>query len=260
MAPPTILYKYLKPNERALKSLETGQVWYSSPITFNDPFDGFLELPKSREFDDLKAIIGRNLSHSNPFGDFELGVSITETPPGQTSTIVRRYRSTQSESEAELEAKIKSRGLFCMSSDPANILMWSHYAQNHEGVCIGYELNEESYKKYAKLVEVNYSTNGDKPVLDPSDFSDTELAIEKIFTSKYGDWVYEKEWRFIHSSELASSKKGLLVEAPGAVARVIIGLKTDPDYINKLEKIVGKEKLFKSSYAYHKYKLVIEQY
>ena len=255
-----VLYKYRKPNDRTIQSLIDSNVWYSSPKTFNDPFDGFLELPKSREYGEFKTIMGSNLSNSNPFGDFRLGDSIAETAPGETSTAIAAIRSDVSADESKLEEKIKRRGLFCMADDPENILMWSHYAQNHEGICIGYSLDSSLYESYADLFEVKYTEDKEKPIVEPSDLTDTNIAIEKILTWKYKDWVYEKEWRLIHKDELVHGKDGLTVEAPGEIAKVIIGLKTPAKFVAELERLIPVEKLFKASYSYLEYQIIVNDY
>jgi hypothetical protein len=36
---PNPLYKYRSFNQRSLQILKKGEIWFSSPLKFNDPFD-----------------------------------------------------------------------------------------------------------------------------------------------------------------------------------------------------------------------------
>ncbi len=38
-----------------------------------------------------------------------------------------------------------SIGVICFSSNYDNILMWSHYANNHKGICIEFDLNDSFF-------------------------------------------------------------------------------------------------------------------
>jgi len=92
------------------------------------------------------------------------------------------------------------------SEDHQSLLMWGHYANNHEGFCIQYDLSSmddnENLKKY--LFPVNYNNEH----FDITDFyidnvinkkgKDTNRLIHSVLY-KSEDWKYEKEWRFVIS-------------------------------------------------------------
>jgi len=65
--------------------------------------------------------------------------------------------------------------------------MWSHYAQKHRGMCLGFDINREKVREihYAPRVEVIGSLSGHnlKPLL------------EQLKWTKYAGWAYEKEFR-----------------------------------------------------------------
>lgn len=70
----------------------------------------------------------------------------------------------------------ESHGIICFSKSYKNPLMWGHYSENHKGLCLGFEIqeNELKYVEYIQHREVK---------------NDIGLNI------KSKDWKYEKEVR-----------------------------------------------------------------
>ena len=85
----------------------------------------------------------------------------------------------------------QNRGLLCFSRNWHNPVQWSHYADCHRGVCLGFDVPDE------KLGRVSYSRKRlvaeiDKLMLPHQ--VDAETAIKFLFT-KYAHWKYEDEVR-----------------------------------------------------------------
>lgn len=84
----------------------------------------------------------------------------------------------------------------CLTTDPADRLMWSHYADDHKGFCIEYDFN--SLKKYFVPYPVVYSET--RPLLDDF-YPVTKETIRKhtmiSILTKDKKWEYENEWRVI---------------------------------------------------------------
>lgn len=95
-------------------------------------------------------------------------------------------------------------GIISLSKNMNNILMWSHYAQNHTGMMIAldetnglFEKNIKSNLKYDAIqCDVEYSNFR----LD-SKFRFSEYPIS--LTRKSLDWAYEKEFRIFLSKDSA---------------------------------------------------------
>ena len=69
--------------------------------------------------------------------------------------------------------------------------MWSHYAENHTGVCLEFAtLDDPLYRAVAV-----HSTH-QRPVYRPLDPNRNELA-ERVLLHKADMWSYEKEWRYV---------------------------------------------------------------
>jgi hypothetical protein len=78
----------------------------------------------------------------------------------------------------------KSYGVICFSKQWDNPLLWSHYAEKHQGMCLGFEVNEDSLKA------VTYVSDRPELVIPP-----TEASISQLLFTKFEDWKYEDEMR-----------------------------------------------------------------
>jgi|TARA_B110000093_G_C12819595_1_gene346350 hypothetical protein len=80
----------------------------------------------------------------------------------------------------------KKCGLLCFSEDKYNPVQWAHYADNHKGVCLGFDIPEKKLKK-VKYVAARLA----RETLDQPDCN------EKLLTTKFNHWSYEQERRLI---------------------------------------------------------------
>ena len=105
----------------------------------------------------------------------------------------------------------------CFSQRNDSILMWSHYADAHHGVCLGFAEPDDP-----KFHRVNYSNQ--KPFLDLTDISSLLVGkrllgerIEKFdsetldkvaepFYQKSRDWSYEEEIRCVYTIQSNGEK------------------------------------------------------
>ncbi len=85
-------------------------------------------------------------------------------------------------------------GMVCFSEVSKNSVMWSHYADRHRGMCLGFDVDETL--GISGIRKVVYEA--EKLKLD-DDLGSTEAlppAIqERLLVIKFKDWAYEKEWR-----------------------------------------------------------------
>lgn len=105
------------------------------------------------------------------------------------------------------------------SEDPKHPLMWSHYADAHRGICIGFRRDS-----LPKTVRVRYPQR--VPRLDPS-LADEERT-RAAFLTKRAAWAYEREWRLIGTNE-ASAGRSYVALPSGAITQVILGDRTSED-------------------------------
>lgn len=131
---------------------------------------------------------------------------------------------------AQLNFLKKKIYLSCFSETNKSILMWSHYSNNHEGFCLEYNFKKLGINNYLNrfLFPVNYTNNilnlalyvkNDEEelrdiIFEYSNGIDLKKYVNGLITvenatnmnnmvlfhaasTKFEDWSYEKEWRFI---------------------------------------------------------------
>lgn len=100
---------------------------------------------------------------------------------------------------------INSLGVVSFSETSRSLLMWAHYADEHNGMCIGFSPevlsslpreNSETTPYAYYPVKVNYDTTRVDLYKLSSRLTYEEIA-RKVLTTKSDDWIYEKEHRCI---------------------------------------------------------------
>lgn len=150
------LYKFrslvpsdLKSVERMRDILVGCRLRLSSPTEFNDPFD----------------MSGRIMVQGNPSEIRKRLDEIMKTQGLRYSDRKKRITDMMSGADTDgvflktqetFEEAVRGFGVCSFAGDPLNILMWSHYATYHEGVCLQFELARDP-KTFAKALPVNYT-------------------------------------------------------------------------------------------------------
>lgn len=80
--------------------------------------------------------------------------------------------------------------VYCLGPDPTNVLMWSHYAGDHKGICLEYDLANEVLccALQCEYLEVF-------PLLRP--YHVTEAEELQVLLAKSDVWRYESEFRLV---------------------------------------------------------------
>ena len=83
-------------------------------------------------------------------------------------------------------------GLLCFTKDWTNILLWSHYADKHKGICLGFDLKEGTFE------EVEYVDKRLRPEFDDKEqLTLPESLQQRLHILKASDWTYEQELRIL---------------------------------------------------------------
>jgi len=115
-----------------------------------------------------------------------------------------------------LENLRKTVGVCCFSAVDDNLIMWSHYAENHKGILLKFDVSELQ-KVFSNIKTVVY-TNKIKQI----DYEDSpENLISKLLTRKSTHWKSEKEIRII------VKKSGHYSFPKNALKEIRFGLKCD---------------------------------
>jgi len=97
----------------------------------------------------------------------------------------------------------------CLSLVMDNILLWSHYADKHQGICIAYDITELIKNKKIIFRKIDYIKSFPKPqnglIFSPLENknikSDDSTTITETFMKKEKSWGYEEEYRLILQSD-----------------------------------------------------------
>lgn len=185
---PGILYKYRSlanlEGDRVRDTFENSAVYFPSPNEFNDPFDCKIELLLNGDEERWKNFIGKRLKTDRP-----------NLSPADR--LVEIHRIIRSGSYKNLDPSISTRaakraGVYCLSAVNDDILMWSHYANAHRGICIGFRAGPND-AFFCRSQEVVYCPT--YPLT--SIFDSDERRFETAVLTKSEHWNYEKEYRVI---------------------------------------------------------------
>ena len=85
------------------------------------------------------------------------------------------------------KSKVAKIGLLCFSKSWRNPVLWSHYANEHKGICLGFDVPESCLK------EVTYVPER----LRFEQLVPNESQLQQLLRTKFKDWGYEAEYRRI---------------------------------------------------------------
>lgn len=213
---PKKLYKYRPFNVRTLRLLAEGESYYADPKSFNDPLDCrpvvsvdtdlttlekicYRMLVLARDKEKALARMGEHRYLSTQFGDYKIDPNATEF----------YVDSVRREVQGLLYSKLKSLGVLSLAARWNCPLMWSHYADQHQGLCIEYDTIDHHCKN---LAPINYRTSGEIKVSVVYEWVigksvEARNAIrDAFFYAKAAQWRYEKEWRDVVSSPGAADR------------------------------------------------------
>lgn len=225
----THLYIYKPVSDFTVNIFEDDRLWSAKPERFNDPFDCDLEVTKGITEEDVMdtifALHGRDRGKWPPkIANFVDSIfdSDGKFTPAERTRLDKEIQAVADDN--------KNSGVVCLSEVNDSILMWSHYAQNHTGICI----------EFARTPD---SPLGDSEICEPVKYSSQYPAIDfgKMLLNRDGHtmnlmmrykadcWAYEKEWRVI------THKGDMQCNLVGNISRVIFGLRTPDHFRAKIQ-------------------------
>lgn len=223
------LYRYTSLSEYTLKYLKDMDIFFQDPRYFNDPFEcdlQSLDLALDDNFDSkydryISMIesrlnfIGPKITHlsvrlkdnEGPAKDRYYFNDVSSLLFEEVETLSKelkvlknihyskRKTALQDSWDIKKEEVLKGIGVVCYSETNSNILMWSHYADSHKGLCFEFDSDKRPIKQWKnfKFHPIMYSNERKIDIL-------TEGYVEsffKLLTTKSLDWNYEKEHRLI---------------------------------------------------------------
>jgi hypothetical protein len=101
-----------------------------------------------------------------------------------------------------------NRGICCFSSTEDNPLLWSHYGDQHHGLCVGYDLNREPKPRLYKVIycinRIIHTSTITKAIIEKN-HQYQEMLDRDVLLRKALPWSYEEEWRLLGKRGIQNS-------------------------------------------------------
>ena len=274
---PKNLFQYNRFNEFSLENIENENVYLSKPSSFNAPYDCI------NSFDDEKALNSNQDYFLNEFIDPEgiekiknklqsnaegkgvidivvdhLFQQMNRKDRRKSSTIKKHisseiksiYSKERDKLEIYLEEQKDAIGVSCFVVDNQSIPMWAHYADNHKGYCVEYDISENQ-STIDDLFPVIYRDE----IFDSTYLADRLEGLNAMYFMKMAlvkslDWSYEREWRLIVQKKAASPYKMQKLKS------IYLGLNISKENKEKITKLCKKKSI--NVFQMHRHKTKFE--
>jgi hypothetical protein len=267
-------YKYVTAST-AEKILSAGCLQWSAPHLFNDPFDHQVSYRFLFSGDEAaQKLFERQMEIV--FGERELEL----VEPTQLGTISLSFRRLNLQGEAKAKAietfregadecawrlstfqenmngmlkeVLAHSRVLCVSEDYSNVVMWSHYAEEHRGAVIKLKCVEAVDDNLLIARPVNY-TDTFPEFMSLNDwvnecFGLLKISFDKIAFDlayiKHTDWKYEKEWRVhipLMPDEPAGNGRSLYSKHRSVFEAIYLGCRMPKEQREKLILLVATQ-------------------
>lgn len=239
------IYKYAPVNAFTFKNLLLGTLWFGPPDSMNDILEGRVRI-KNPNFQPSNNALMHFIS-KNRLEEFIWGSQVWESSDFMKDFLNHWY-----------DIQRNQYGISCFSEKYDEKLMWSHYADKHQGICLIYDrdLLLESLKTHVPECQwftVNYKK---RPLMELVEENDEVKfkSIDPVLNYKESNWAYEKEVRFMGNFENDISFKGKSFTIyKSALKGVIYGANMDNDDTDSIALILRNDPLYENVTEYNSF-------
>ncbi len=250
---PETFYKYRAFNTAVLESLCHDTIYFSNPRVFNDPLDCNPTLESDSTIEELRRLLAflvKKRVEAGALESLKQALMKGEDASRYAENMAKKkaddelsyiaYQAASPEYEVDIKeaerwilvTQIESelnqyyeRGVSCFSITYSNALLWSHYGDQHQGICIGYGVERRPLPELSKVLYGGSRIIKTSQLINTFLMNNTEekKKLERnILLRKAEDWDYEEEWRLI-------GKQGVQ-DSPLLLKEITFGLRC-PNYI-----------------------------
>lgn len=225
---PKKVYRYQRLSATTIESLCSDKLFFARPTAFNDPHDCKPTVESDSDGNTLRTVLAKLITRRveaetiGALKDAKVQGKKAEAHAHRSGKQAAhqelaniKYNATNpdyevSKEEAErwlLTSAIQQellaqydRRLCCFSETVDNPLLWSHYADKHQGICIGYGLNRVPRPNLHKVVyggSRTVKTSLIARALLENDMGSKNLLDREVLLRKAPSWRYEREWRLL---------------------------------------------------------------
>lgn len=242
---PSSVFKYREINDRSLRNLEDDLVWVCSPTDYNDPYDSSISittetLTSTILMAGVQELIAQGLGADLDADRLQKLVTATnpavalqeallgqdEVPPEFWPPFIALFEAqVQAWKEAVKESlpgsQKASLKVCSFSATAASIIMWSHYADQHRGFCMEYDVH--SLPPNNLFVRMMYPVIYSEKLFDATSYYLAALRDRERFNMLFSalaslykspEWGYEKEWRLVIPANLLKESSPWRVPKP----------------------------------------------
>jgi hypothetical protein len=216
---PSRLFKYRAINDYTETIFTKQQLYFANPSSFNDPFDsGFYILCKgelNQEIISSQAIKHVRKAHPE-LSEEEKRMAADEV---SAEILAKHHPEASCLFGQSLARDYNDRaGVFCLAGTFTDILMWSHYANCHKGICLEFRTDIEN-SVFARAQPVVYADEYPHLDLHTLVVNQTLRDAAAWMLTKSSQWSYEREWRVLDFE----NGPGVRTFPPPCLSAVILG-------------------------------------
>ena len=225
---PERLYKYRHFDDLTLESLVLDMVFFADPSKFNDPLDTRPSLEVDIGEENLARML-RTLVEQRATDEMSAGLKTGEVRGPRAAEHIERHSRRRADEvvrnaeyyatdpdggglknvlshyiEEELLRRYQN-GIFCLAGRATCPLMWSHYGDQHRGICIGYSVPERTTVHEVKYGGSRLIEASKVAAMLEGDESVGREVDDAVLLRKAPPWRYEREWRVIGRQGLQHS-------------------------------------------------------
>lgn len=257
---PSTLYKYLDwSNPFNKKVIEANELFFSSPRNFNDPFDCKIEkrydLLSDYELEEYFKNLAKLQSDTYNL-NWDLQKIKSEAQRLKHENNFQDLNKLKSDNDFFFNQYDNFYAVFCTSTRWDSIPMWAYYANNHKGICVGFDLKKIYYSE--KVGMGGNITYDEYPIIKPSD-SPHNVRIKQTYY-KAKEWSHEEEYRLMtvnmpkHLPNLVKNEHGdfigiKILSDDSWYKEILLGVSMSSDDIKEVAEL-AKDKIHKETKIY----------
>ncbi len=246
------VYKYRPIDNHTKELLEQNTIYFPKPSNLNDPFECKAEYV-------AKANPIRRFIHFYRHAVNDKNCKTLSDRVRFALMSLKPHFSKEREQRAIGKAnewhrkKINNAGILTFTEKNDDTLMWSHYADNHKGVCLEFDFNGDSTFGEDRFWKVRYRRS-----YLPANFysSDPDRKFKRICMTKAYTWRYEKERRLVWEEGCKTYPFD-----PESLTGLIFGCRVEEDkrqaIIETLRMRKSHVNIYDAKMDVHKYKIEI---
>lgn len=256
------LYKYLHSDR--IDVLENNCIRYTQPADLNDPFEmtpaieklATSEYVEQWQKENLERTIEREIRQRFPASQYPIAKAFFQQNKASFMDEFHRefgsyMEMANSRTPDMFHDLIKSKllptiGVLSLTERSDNLLMWSHYAEQHRGFVLAVDEQHPAISnrrsdedEFYHPRKVEYSDR--KTIVSLADVDGPSLLLRKSL-----DWEYEDEWRVIKplddADKVISNSIHLFDLPAAAIEGVILGAGAKDEFIDAISDIFQSDR------------------